>query len=86
MSESRATVVCRELGHAAHAMPCGEWINEGWTQHGCHCQGHVEERRLDFLILTMPDREIVSLSLREGVDFLDEDWPEFGAFYILETA
>ena len=76
MSESRATVVCRDLGHAAHAMPCGEWIN----------QGHVEERRLDFLILTMPDREIVSLSLREGVDFLDEDWPEFGAFYILETA
>jgi hypothetical protein len=41
--------------------------------------------RLDFLILTMPDREVVSLSLREGIDFIDEDWPEFGPFYILET-
>lgn len=45
-----------------------------------------EERRLDFLILTMPDKEIVSVSFREGIDFIDEPWPEFGNFLILETA
>jgi hypothetical protein len=48
--------------------------------------GPQPERRLEFLILTMPDKEIVSVSFREGIDFIDEDWPEFGAFYILETA
>jgi len=50
-----------------------------------------EERRLNFLILALPDGhlgtgEIVSVSFREGIDFIDEDWPEFGNFLILETA
>ena len=50
----------------------------------------TDERRINFLILAMPEGplgplEIVSLSLREGIDFIDEDWPEFGPFYILET-
>jgi hypothetical protein len=51
----------------------------------------IEPRRLDFLILALPDGnlghgEVVSLSLREGIDFIDEVWWEFGDFYVLETA
>jgi hypothetical protein len=42
-------------------------------------------RELHFLILT-GSREIVSVTLREGVDFLDELDADFGAYYILETA
>ncbi len=42
-------------------------------------------RWLHFLILTMPDKEIVSVSLREGIDFLDDLAADFGDFYILET-
>ncbi len=44
--------------------------------------GPAYEKRLHFLILTMPDKEIVSVSLREGTDFLDDLTADF---YILET-
>lgn len=61
-------------------------VEEGGHDAGLRDHDGVPWRRLDYLILTMPARELVSLSLREGVDFLDEPWPEFGAFYVLETA
>jgi hypothetical protein len=38
--ESRATVVCRQEGHPAHKSACQKWIDNGWTGHGCHCDGH----------------------------------------------
>lgn len=46
----------------------------------------VTGRMLHFLILT-EDKEIVSASLREGVDFLDDLAADFGPeFYVLATA
>ena len=56
-----------------------------WNHRNFDPPPEPEPRRLNFLILTMPNKEIISVSFREGIDFIDEDWPEFGAFYILET-
>lgn len=47
-------------------------------------------RMLHFLILRLTrtgrPRDIVSVSLREGIDFLDELYDEWGDLYVLETA
>lgn len=43
-------------------------------------------RLLHFLILVVETREFVSVTLREGLDFIDGDLDtEFGEVYILET-
>ncbi len=42
----RPMVVCVNEGHAGHNGPCGEWITNGWTSHGCHCDGHSSESEL----------------------------------------
>jgi len=49
--------------------------------------GEGTRKELSFLILLVPSKEIMSVTLREGQDFLDEDLAlEFGEFYVLETA
>ncbi len=38
-------MTCNDCGHRAHRSPkyggggCMEWIDNGWTRHGCHCEG-----------------------------------------------